>query len=117
MIVTDRGKFWKGLPGGCGRLLLPFAALLVAEPSRAQDLDPEDLSPYSEMELIVEPASARSGEDFTVVLRIALEPGWHTYWLNGGDAGLPIVVAWDLPSGFQAAPLEFPVPKRIPRHP
>ena len=116
-MVINRGKSWKRLPGGFGRLLLPVAALLVAESSRAQDLDPEDLSPYSEMELIVEAASARSGEDLTVALRIALEPGWHTYWLNGGDAGLPLVVAWDLPSGFQAAPLEFPVPKRIPAPP
>ena len=27
-------------------------------------------------------------------------PGWHGYWRNPGDAGLPMEVDWDLPPGF-----------------
>ena len=32
-------------------------------------------------------------------------PGWHGYWLNPGDAGLPMDVQWQLPKGFTVGPL------------
>ena len=31
-------------------------------------------------------------------------PGWHGYWLNPGDAGLPMDVDWQLPKGFVGGP-------------
>jgi DsbC/DsbD-like thiol-disulfide interchange protein/cytochrome c biogenesis protein CcdA len=40
-------------------------------------------------------------------------PGWHGYWLNPGDAGLPMDVKWQLPAGFTAGPLRYPVPSRL----
>ena len=40
-------------------------------------------------------------------------PGWHGYWLNPGDAGLPMDVKWQLPPGFVAGPLRYPVPTRL----
>ena len=104
-------------------LMLGLAAGALSAPSAtlaqdpARNLDSDDLSPYSELELIVDPGSVRQGETFTVALRVALEPGWHTYWLNGGDAGLPLAAAWNLPDGFVAGPLELPVPKLIPAAP
>ena len=50
-------------------------------------------------ELVAEgpaPAAARSSSRFTC----APAPGWHGYWLNPGDAGLPMDVKWQLPAGF-----------------
>ena len=43
-----------------------------------------------------------------------LEPGWHIYWKNPGDAGLPPHVIWQLPEGVRALPLQFPAPQRLP---
>jgi DsbC/DsbD-like thiol-disulfide interchange protein len=40
-------------------------------------------------------------------------PGWHGYWLNPGDAGLPMDVKWQLPVGFSVGPLRYPVPTRL----
>ena len=40
-------------------------------------------------------------------------PGWHGYWLNPGDAGLPMDVKWQLPKDFAAGPLRYPVPSRL----
>src|SRR5689334_24375255 len=40
-------------------------------------------------------------------------PGWHGYWLNPGDAGLPMDVQWRLPKGFAAGSLRYPVPTRL----
>ena len=41
------------------------------------------------------------------------KPGWHGYWQNPGDAGLPMDVQWQLPKGFAAGPLRYPVPTRL----
>lgn len=39
--------------------------------------------------------------------------GWHTYWKNPGDSGLPPKIAWNLPEGFSAGPIEWPAPEGI----
>jgi DsbC/DsbD-like thiol-disulfide interchange protein len=41
------------------------------------------------------------------------EPGWHGYWSNPGDAGLPLSLEWTLPSGARAGALQFPVPRTL----
>ena len=47
-----------------------------------------------------------------VTLAVLMQPaaGWHGYWLNPGDAGQPLEIAWTLPRGASAGPLRFPVP-------
>ncbi len=51
----------------------------------------------------------------TVTLAVLMQPdkGWHGYWTNPGDAGLPITLDWKLPSGAGTGPLEFPVPQTL----
>jgi thiol:disulfide interchange protein DsbD len=39
-----------------------------------------------------------------------MDPGWHTYWRNPGDAGLPTRAKWTLPEGFRAGELQWPRP-------
>ncbi len=50
-------------------------------------------------------------------LYFKLEPGWHIYWKNPGDAGLPPHIQWTLPKGLSAPPMQFPAPKRLPLGP
>ena len=57
------------------------------------------------------------GDSNKVGLYFKLEPGWHVYWKNPGDAGLPPHVAWTLPAGITAGPMQFPAPKRLPLGP
>jgi Disulphide bond corrector protein DsbC len=54
--------------------------------------------------------SVSEGPEVYAALRFRMEPGWHLYWKNPGDSGLPPEVAWDLPEGWKAGPLEHPVP-------
>jgi thiol:disulfide interchange protein/DsbC/DsbD-like thiol-disulfide interchange protein len=63
-------------------------------------------------QLIAEGPAPAGGE---VELAIDMRPaaGWHGYWLNPGDAGLPMKVQWQLPHGFSAGPLRYPVPTRL----
>ena len=48
---------------------------------------------------------------------MTLDPGWHTYWRNGGDAGLPINAVWRLPDGSTVGALQFPTPTLMPEPP
>ena len=55
---------------------------------------------------------ARPGATVPVALSFAIAPGWHLYWENPGDSGLPPAIRWNLPPGWTADPLRFPVPER-----
>jgi len=74
---------------------------------------PEDTSPYSDASLVAENTSVRPGAPFTVALYIAMDPGWHSYWINPGDAGMATAIEWDLPAGFEAGPIQWPYPTKI----
>lgn len=42
---------------------------------------------------------------------IELEEGWHTYWQNPGDSGIPARIDWELPEGFEAGAIHWPYPQ------
>ncbi|MCG6956972.1 MAG: thioredoxin family protein [Gemmatimonadetes bacterium] len=73
-----------------------------------------DSTPHSDARLVSEVTSIRPGETFTVALVIDLDDGWHTYWRNPGDAGTAAVLDWALPQGFEAGPVQWPAPERVP---
>ncbi|MGI8704309.1 MAG: protein-disulfide reductase DsbD family protein [Sphingomicrobium sp.] len=63
-------------------------------------------------ELVAEGPAVPGGEvELAIVMRT--KPGWHGYWANPGDAGLPMQVKWQLPPGFAMGPLRYPVPTRL----
>jgi DsbC/DsbD-like thiol-disulfide interchange protein len=53
----------------------------------------------------------QAGSRFLVGAAIGMPIGWHTYWLNPGDAGEPARFNWKLPDGVSATPLPWPVPR------
>ena len=53
----------------------------------------------------------------TVALRLKMKPGWHTYWRNPGDSGLPTTLDWKLPPGVAAGPIQWPAPHALPAGP
>lgn len=65
------------------------------------------------VDLIAEPKPVEPGKPFTVGLRFQPQPGWHIYWKNPGDSGLPPSVTWKLPPGWTSGPLQFPFPEKI----
>jgi len=67
-----------------------------------------------QVELLAETTTARPGEAFDALLRMRIAPGWHTYWMNPGDSGLPTTLEWRLPPDVTAGPLAWPVPMRLP---
>ena len=63
-------------------------------------------------ELVAE-GSARPGQPLDLAIVMHTTPGWHGYWQNPGEAGLPMQVMWKLPAGISAGPLRYPVPTRL----
>ncbi len=85
--------------------LLVLAALpLAAQPVK---------TPYVEAELVAEHATVPPGKRTTVALRLRHAEGWHTYWQNPGDSGLPTTLKWSLPEGYAAGPIRWTFPEAI----
>ncbi|MDB5369704.1 MAG: cytochrome biosis protein, partial [Roseomonas sp.] len=100
----------------CAAALLALAAPLViplAPPAWAGESAPVR-SERATMTLAAEVAAIAPGQPFRIGLRQRLAPGWHTYWQNPGDAGLPPEVALTLPEGAAAGGIQWPAPQRIP---
>lgn len=53
--------------------------------------------------LISDSAGIVAGKPFQAGLLLRHRPGWHTYWENPGDAGLPTSLSWTLPEGLPPA--------------
>src|SRR2546427_4268365 len=77
---------------------------------------PAEASANVSVELLSERAAIEPGMPFRVGLLMRMRPGWHTYWKNPGDSGLPLRVTWNLPEGFSAGPIDWPTPERIPEN-
>jgi thiol:disulfide interchange protein len=63
--------------------------------------------------LIAESEAPAAGGKVTLALLMKPRPGWHGYWENPGDAGVPNRIDWQLPAGLTAGPIQYPVPKRL----
>lgn len=63
--------------------------------------------------LVADTKAIEPGQPFRLGVLLKMEPGWHVYWRNNGDIGLPTQVDWRLPQGFSAGPLQWPTPERI----
>ncbi|MGA1168676.1 MAG: protein-disulfide reductase DsbD domain-containing protein, partial [Burkholderiaceae bacterium] len=56
------------------------------------------------------PQGVGPGQPMWLGLRIKHAPGWHTYWRNSGDSGLPTTLDWTLPKGWSAGDVAWPAP-------
>ena len=90
---------------------LAFASMLSATTASAQDTAPIGL--HVAASLIAETRNVVAGQPLHIALRQHIQPGWHTYWSNPGESGLPTTIDWTLPRGFRAQPISWPVPERF----
>ena len=92
-------------------MLLAVAAFGLVLPAYAA----EPVAPLDPVKarLISETREVAPGTTLWVDLHLDIAPGWHTYWRNPGDSGLPTEIAWSLPPGFSAGDILWPVPERF----
>jgi thiol:disulfide interchange protein DsbD len=63
-------------------------------------------------QLVSDAAAIAPGQPFTVALRMQHDPHWHSYWIAAGT-GYPTSLAWTLPEGFKAGPIQWPAPHMV----
>ena len=96
------------------RVLLSLALLALAGAALATP-GAQVTTPQVQAELLAHaPQGVAPGQPLWLGLRLQHQPGWHTYWKNPGDSGLPTQLDWTLPPGVSAGEIAWPVPHKIP---
>jgi thiol:disulfide interchange protein DsbD len=68
---------------------------------------------HAKVSLVSEDGAVAPGHVLWLGLLFDLEKGWHTYWQNPGDSGEAPKIQWELPKGFRAEAVRWPVPARL----
>lgn len=63
--------------------------------------------------LVADVRQVQGGRPFHAGVLFEVERGWHVYWRNPGDGGLPTKVALGAPDGFTVGALGWPLPERF----
>ncbi|MFT4076781.1 MAG: protein-disulfide reductase DsbD family protein [Asticcacaulis sp.] len=92
------------------RFLACLFLLAFAVPANAE----EGKSAHITARLIAESATVAPSGDVTIALEYTPAPGWHTYWVNAGDTGLPPKFTWNLPDNVAVGQIDWPVPEVLP---
>jgi DsbC/DsbD-like thiol-disulfide interchange protein len=91
-----------------------FAAALVASffmpQALAQDSSPWVKDGHSAVRLL---AGSRSGAVLLGGIAIQLQPGWHTYWRNPGDSGVPPRIDFSKSENIEAVTILWPAPAKF----
>ena len=61
--------------------------------------------------LLLSAESVRPGDTVLAGVRLTMDRGWHVYWRNAGESGLPTRIEWTLPEGIRAGEIRWPVPE------
>ncbi len=77
----------------------------------------EGSGPHMSVTLVADQTSLSPGSTFTLGVLFKPEPGWHIYWKNPGDSGLPPRFRWSAPRGITIDNPLWPYPDRIPTGP
>lgn len=102
-----------------GLLLVLIGAGLVSATARAQGvagaIDAPQLAadPRVTVQLHAAGETFEPGKPMWVGVRFDIEPQWHIYWHNPGDAGLATSLDWSLPPGWTASRIHWPLPRRF----
>lgn len=94
-------------------LLLFLAAFWICAPAHGAPLTRASTE-YVDSALYADRAGFVPGETTRFALRQNVRDGWHVFWINPGDAGLPLALDWSLPPGFEAGDILHPAPDYIP---
>lgn len=95
-------------------VLTALAVVLFTLPviTAVAQVKPRD--PVVQVTIVSEMRVVAPGETIWIAMHQNIYPGWHTYWLNAGDAGAAPTLDWHLPEGYSVGALNFPPPERIP---
>jgi thiol:disulfide interchange protein len=95
-------------------LLLCVVALATPVlPVRAEKASASAGGQYVTARLIFDSKSIAPGKPFRAGVELLMVPGWHTYYKESGEAGMPTKIEWNLPAGFTASDLLWEKPNKF----
>jgi DsbC/DsbD-like thiol-disulfide interchange protein len=86
------------------------ASLFFTCSAHAQDSSPWQIDSHSQIRLV---AGSRSGPVMMGGIAIQLQPGWHTYWRNPGDSGVPPRFDFSKSDNLDTVTILWPAPKKF----
>src|SRR5690242_5325782 len=86
-----------------------FIFALSAE-ARAEDASPWQKDSHSQLRLL---AGSRSGTVLLGGIAVQLQGGWHTYWRNPGDSGVPPRFDFSKSDNVEAVTVLWPAPQKF----
>jgi thiol:disulfide interchange protein len=80
-----------------------------AQPAAAaEEATPEPVK----AKLLSDSTGIAPGGKFKLGVQFDIDPGWHTYYKDPGDSGMPPNFTWTLPEGFSAGPILWQKPHK-----
>ena len=94
--------------------LLGYVTLLLAAAGSASGAvgeGPVVKQDHVKVWLVSDVNGIRPGGSASIAVQFEIEKEWHIYWLDHGvSAGLPTVIEFRAPTGWEVTPLRFPAP-------
>jgi thiol:disulfide interchange protein DsbD len=69
---------------------------------------------HTQAKLVLSADTVKPGDTIWAGVDMKMDPGWHTYWKNSGEAGMPTKITWQLPAGISAGDIQWPLPEKFP---
>ncbi len=88
------------------------STVFIALPALPLTADPVR-SGRAQVDWVSKTVGYKLGEPVITAFKMILDEGWHTYWINPGEAGMPLSVDIELPEGWTSDPPEYPLPVRF----
>ena len=68
---------------------------------------------HTQVRLLLGAEQARAGDTVLAAVHLKMDPGWHTYWKNSGQSGIPTSIEWQLPPGVSVGDIQWSIPQKI----
>lgn len=95
-----------------GRSLLASLCFVAGLAGQTSLADPAD-GGHATVELVAEREIVQPGETFYAAFDLVIAEGWHVYWRNPGDAGLPPKANWTAGAAAVDGEFVWPIPKEL----
>ena len=87
-------------------LVVAALLLLFALPWSTAQAAPK----YINASLAAETVEPEPGSTVRLAIRMVPKKGWHGYWINPGESGLPVDVSWEAPEDVKFGELRHSAP-------
>ncbi|HIG11646.1 MAG: protein-disulfide reductase DsbD domain-containing protein [bacterium] len=98
--------------GFCALLLGAFGQSGVEQDQKGEVTDKAS-EPEVQVNFWADTSAVVPGGEFLLAAYFELPEGWHIYWENAGQSGMPTTVKVAAPVGFKLGPARYPGPKSL----